>query len=131
MIEDNKSDILLIREAIDTANLSVKLDVVDNGEKALRYLQQIEADESSVCPSLIILDINLPKITGDEVLRRMRQMNRCAGLPVVVVTSSDSAEDRDMMAKLGVNEYFRKPSDYDEFMKLAGILKALLSPPPQ
>jgi DNA-binding response OmpR family regulator len=119
---------LLIREAIDKANLAVGVHTVDDGEKALRYLQQIDSDESAIRPSLIILDINLPKMTGDEVLRRMRQMRRCAGLRVIVVTSSDSDEDRDRMAKLGVNEYFRKPSDYDEFMKLAGILTILLSP---
>jgi DNA-binding NarL/FixJ family response regulator len=82
----------------------------------------------------VILDINLPKKPGREVLQQMRQSPRCADAAVLVVTSSDSEKDRDEMGKFVVKGYFRKPSDYDRFMKLGGLVKELLearTAPPQ
>lgn len=116
----------MIREAIQGAKLSVDLDVVDDGEKALQYFENVDRDDSAPCPFLVIMDINLPKKHGGEVLQRMRTSRRCANALVVVVTSSDSRADRQAMANLGVNGYFCKPSDYDEFMKLGDVLKTLL-----
>jgi len=78
------------------------------------------------CPALVILDINLPKKHGGQVLQHMRSTRRCADALVLVVTSSDSARDRESMAKLGANGYFRKPSDYEQFMKLGGLVRNLL-----
>lgn len=117
----------MIREAVQGAKLSIDLDVVDDGEKALQYFENVDRDDSIPCPFLVIMDINLPKKQGDEILARMRTSRRCASALVVVVTSSDSPADRSTMAKLGANEYFCKPSDYDEFMKLGDVLKTLLS----
>jgi DNA-binding response OmpR family regulator len=78
-------------------------------------------------PDLVILDINLPRKSGREVLRALRQSPNCGRTPVLVVTSSDSQRDRDEMANLGASLYFRKPSDYNEFMKLGDVVKTLLA----
>ena len=106
--------------------MNADLDVVQDGEKAIRFFDRVDQDESAACPVLVIIDINLPKRPGGEVLREMRKSRRCAGALVVVVTSSDSSRDRDDMARLGANAYFRKPSDYESFLKLGEVAGALL-----
>jgi DNA-binding response OmpR family regulator len=126
VVEDNKADVFLIRSAIKTAHIDADLEVVHDGENALRFLDQVERGEGGACPALIILDINLPKKSGAEVLKQMRTMRRCADIPVMVVTSSDSAQDRTRMAELGIDAYFRKPSGYDEFMKVGELVRQLL-----
>ncbi len=125
-MEDNRSDVFLIRTALASAHLEVALHVFPDGEKATRFFEEVDADDSMPCPALVILDINLPKKHGDEVLQQMRKSRRCAGALVVVVTSSDSAGDRSRMANLGIEGYFRKPSEFEEFMKLGELVRTLL-----
>jgi len=102
------------------------LQVIHDGETAVQYFEQVERDASAPCPALVLIDINLPRRNGGEVLRYMRSTTRCAKAPVLVVTSSDAAYDRERMASFGANGYFRKPSDYEEFMKLGAIIRGLL-----
>jgi DNA-binding response OmpR family regulator len=78
-------------------------------------------------PSLVLLDLNLPKKSGDEVLKDLRKSIRCRHARVLIVTSSDSERDREITASLAVDGYFRKPSEYAEFMKLGAVVNALLS----
>jgi DNA-binding response OmpR family regulator len=118
--------VFLISEAIRASNPNVALEVVTDGDKAIRFFERVDHDESMACPALVILDINLPKKHGGQVLQQMRATKRCANALVLVVTSSDSARDRETMAKLGANGYFRKPSDFDTFMTLGGLVKDLL-----
>ena len=81
------------------------------------------------CPTLIVLDINLPKKQGGDVLQHMRLSRRCAEALVIVASTSDSAKEREQMRNLGADDYFHKPSQYDEFMKRGDIVNALLSGP--
>jgi len=111
--------------------LNVELHVFPDGERAVRYFEQVDGDETLPCPALIILDINLPKKHGGEVLLHMRKSRRCANALVVIVTSSDSSADRSRMAKLGINGYFPKPSEYNEFMKLGELIRDLLASSPE
>lgn len=127
IVEDDSADVFLISEAIQTANPNVELEIVTDGEKAIRFFEKVDSDDNLACPALVILDINLPKKHGGQVLQQMRQTRRCSGALVLVVTSSDSARDRETMAKLGANGYFRKPSDYEHFMKLGGVVRELLN----
>jgi CheY-like chemotaxis protein len=76
-----------------------------------------------------LLDLNLPRRTGDEILLKMRQSPEWTGVPVVVVTSSNSPHDRDRAARLGANHYFRKPADYEEFMRLGAVVRSVICPP--
>lgn len=126
IVEDNRADVFLIRESIEKARLDADLYVVQDGEKAIRFFDQADQDPSAPCPVLVLLDINLPKKPGRDVLRHMRQSRRCAKSLVVVVSSSDSERDRAEMGNLGVNGYFCKPSDYADFMKLGELVKGLL-----
>ncbi len=126
-MEDNEGDVLLIQEAIQTTKLALTLHVVKDGEQAIRFFDRMDSEPDTPCPSLVILDINLPKKQGDEVLKHMRRSRRCATALVIAVSTSDSARDREKMTNVGANGYFRKPSEYDDFMKLGDMVKALLA----
>ncbi len=117
----------LIREALEAAQVKAEVQIVPDGEKAIQLFERFDR-ESLPCPELVILDLNLPKRPGREVLQHVRQTRQCAEVRVLVVTSSNSDRDRDEMAKFAVSGYFRKPSEYAEFMKLGGVVKSLLGP---
>jgi two-component system, chemotaxis family, response regulator Rcp1 len=127
IVDDNESDVFLIQEAIGATRLPLTFYVAEDGDQAVRFFDRADAHPDLPCPALIILDINLPKKQGGDVLKHMRLSRRCAAALVIAVSTSDSARDREQMRNLGADGYFRKPSEYDEFMKLGGMVKALLS----
>jgi len=116
---------LLVREAIRIEELPLEVFVVADGARAVDFVSAAERDPAAPCPHVLLLDLNLPKIDGLEVLRRIRAGEKCKSLPVLVVTSSDSPADRRGVSSLGA-AYFRKPVTYDEFIKLGGVLRQLL-----
>ena len=120
VIEDSKTDVFLIREALDSAGVRAEIDVVHDGQAALRFLDE------EARPALVVLDLNLPKYGGREVLRHIRANMRTKDLPVLVVTSSALSQDREELTALGFDGYFQKPSDYAEFLKLGPLVKGLL-----
>jgi Response regulators consisting of a CheY-like receiver domain and a winged-helix DNA-binding domain len=126
MAEDNRADVTLVREALKVHQLACELQVVEDGELALRFFEALDADANLSCPDLLLLDLNLPKVNGEEVLSHLRVSRRCAQMPVIVITSSDSDKDRDMAHRMGAARYFRKPSDLAEFMRLGAVIKGLL-----
>jgi two-component system, chemotaxis family, response regulator Rcp1 len=129
-VEDNESDVFLIQEALEAAKLPVALHVVTDGEQAVRFFDLADEDGNMPCPTLVILDINLPRKQGGEVLKHMRTSRRCGKAVVIAVSTSDSPRDREQMMNVGANGYFRKPSEYDDFMKLGGLVKRLLASAP-
>jgi DNA-binding response OmpR family regulator len=126
LVEDAESDVFLIREALEQAGLTFDLQVFDDGEKALEFMGKIESDESVPLPDVIILDLNLPRITGHQVLERVRKCARCGLIPIFILTSSDSPKDRSEIAGLGAVQYFLKSSKLDEFMRVGAVVKELL-----
>lgn len=128
MVEDSKADVFLIREALARAQVNAELHFVSDGDAATQFFDSADADANAPCPALVLLDLNLPKKNGDDVLRHLRNSKRCSAAAVLIVSSSDAARDREAVAELGVNAYFRKPSDYYEFMKLGELVKRILKP---
>lgn len=125
LAEDNLPDALLIREVIRNEKLPVELAVASDGEQAADIFTRAELDPLAPCPDILLLDINLPKIDGFAVLRKIRQGQRCKDIPVLVVTSSDSPGDRNEAARLGAS-YFRKPVNYEEYLKIGDVLRQFL-----
>ncbi|MEO8368860.1 MAG: response regulator [Candidatus Solibacter sp.] len=123
VIEDSRSDVFLIREALESAGVVADIDVVHDGQAALRFL------EEGALPALVLLDLNLPKYSGSEILRHIRNSLRTRDLVVLVVTSSALSQDREELTALGFDAYFQKPSDYEGFLKLGPIVKGLLERP--
>ena len=125
LAEDNLPDVLLVREAIRSEDLPLDVYVASDGQQAIDFIERAEHDPNAPCPHFLLLDLNLPKRDGFEVLQRLRAGERCKAIPVVIITSSDSPTDQAQAAALGAG-YFRKPPNYDEFLKLGGVLKKLL-----
>lgn len=126
VVEDNRADVYLIREAIETTGLKIALQIAADGEEATRLIDQWDADPQLPCPLLVMLDISLPRRTGADVLGHLRISDRCRNTPVLVVSTSDSFQDKQRMMNLGANRYFRKPSEYDEFLKLGNVVREML-----
>jgi two-component system response regulator len=120
LVDDSPDDVALTLRAFRTNNITNKVDVASDGEEALDYLQQ--DTERHPNPVLILLDINLPKVSGLEVLRQIRTDERTRFLPVVVL--STSSEDRDIIESyhLGANSYIRKPVVFNEFVDAVRVL---------
>jgi CheY-like chemotaxis protein len=125
-VEDNKADVFLIREAVTFHNLNVELHVVVDGKLALDFIDNAGVDPATPCPSLCLLDLNMPIHSGYEVLQHLRGNGRCKDIPVVIMTSSESEHDRTEMMRLGANAYFHKPLSYDEFLQIGEVMKGLL-----
>lgn len=123
LAEDNRGDVLLIRRALDEHQIEHHLHVVTDGEEALRFVARMGKPGQEPCPDLMLLDLNLPKVSGGEVLREFRAHPECETTPVIVITSSDSSKDHALVAALGVSRYFRKPMDFDSFMQLGAIVR--------
>ena len=125
MAEDNRADIFLVREALTAARMEYELDVYRDGEEMMQAIDEIEQGKVSP-PDLILLDLNLPKQNGLQLLAKLRQGRVCGRVPVIVVTSSDAPKDQEAVARLGADSYFRKPLDYDEFLLLGAVVKNLI-----
>jgi len=118
LIEDNPSDVDLTRRALRKARVQNALVVVEDGEEALDYLfcrGAYAGRDHSALPAITLLDLNLPKIPGLEVLHRIRADERTRRLPVVILTSSTEEHDVAAGYDLGVNSYIRKPVDFTQF----------------
>lgn len=126
VVEDNRADVFLVERAVEVHELSVRLLVLDNGEEAFDYFDKTEADPTVPCPDVVLLDLNLPKRSGREVLQRVKNSTRCHHVPVIILTSSNSPEDRRETAALGALHYFRKPTSYHEFLKIGELLQEVL-----
>ena len=126
IVEDNKADVFLMREAIEAAELGAEIHVVSDGDEAFEFIDRADADDAAPCPSLFIVDLNLPKRSGLEVLEHLRKSRKCFKAIVLIATSSDSVPERNQAKKLGTNGYFRKPSNYDDYLKLGEVVGTLL-----
>jgi CheY-like chemotaxis protein len=124
LADDNPSDVYLIREALREHSVDCALRVASDGKDALGIIAAETPGAGSI--SLIILDLNLPRHDGIEILQRLRDSAWLERVPVVVLTSSDSPRDRLMANQLGATRYLRKPSSLDEFLGLGAVFKELL-----
>jgi len=121
--------VFLVHEALDSAKIKSDICVLRDGEQATSYVDELDRDLTAACPEIVILDINLPRKKGSEVLQHIRNSVRCRNAVVIVVSTSDSFVDRQVVTKLGANAYFRKPSDYDAFLKLGDLVRDLVNRP--
>ena len=126
LVEDNPTDVFVIREAIARSGLKLNLRIASNGEEALRYLRDLARAEKPACPALVLLDLNLPKVGGIEVLQHLRNSSLCSRMPVIVVTSSTAEADRAAVRRLGAEAYFQKPTSLAAYMELAEVIKRVL-----
>ena len=135
LVEDNPDDAELTRIAFEQARIANQLSVVKDGVEALDYLFARGAHAGrnpDDLPSLVLLDLNLPKLDGREVLQAIRANPATRSLPVVVLTTSTEPFDLEASYELGVNSYIRKPVDFEQFVwavKQVGLYWLVLNQP--
>ncbi|MBD3812114.1 response regulator [Thiobacillus sp.] len=125
LVEDNPDDAALTVHALETNNIGNRLVIARDGVEALDYMfctGPYAGRDPNDHPSVVLLDLKLPKIDGLEVLRRVRAAESTRLQPVVILTSSNEEEDRIKGYALGANSYVRKPVDFDDFVRAAGQL---------
>jgi two-component system, chemotaxis family, response regulator Rcp1 len=123
LAEDNQADIVMVREALKTHKVPHDLDVALNGEEALSYIARMGKPDQPPCPDILLLDLNLPRADGLDVLREFRRDPACAAAPVIVISSSTAPRDREAAGAFDVAYYFAKPLSYEAFMQLGQLIK--------
>ena len=126
VIEDNSADVFLLRRALNKQDLRFELISLADGKDALAFIRREGAYADAAIPSLILVDLNLPKCDGEEILREIQHSRHLAGIPVCAWSSSQSRRDQDLLKELGVVRFITKPSGLDQFMEIGKILKDLL-----
>jgi CheY-like chemotaxis protein len=125
LVEDSLADVGIVREALEEHGVEGEVTVLIDGEMAIQFVQDIDS-QLLTCPHLIIVDLNLPKKPGREVLEYIRRSTICRETPVVILTSSDAHQDKQDAKRLGVSRYLRKPSRLSDFISLGAVFKAIL-----
>lgn len=123
MVEDDPGDVRLTREALKGSKLLHSLNVVEDGVAALDYLRKASPYEHAIRPDLVLLDLNLPKKDGREVLAAMKQDPALRTIPVVILTTSQAEEDVLRAYNLNANCYVTKPVDFDQFMRIVRTIE--------
>jgi CheY-like chemotaxis protein len=116
LVEDNEGDVVLTLEAFESIRLANNVNVVNDGEEAIQYLNQEGRFSGADEPDMILLDINLPKIDGKEVLHYIKTHDRFKVIPVVILTSSASERDINETYSKHANCYITKPVDFSKFI---------------
>jgi two-component system response regulator len=118
LVEDNPVDVLMAREALEDAKLRNRLHVLEDGEEAMDFLYQRGKYADAPIPDLILLDLNLPKKSGREVLEEIKLTPSLLHIPVVVLTTSEETRDIHLTYDLHANCFITKPVDMDQFIKV-------------
>jgi CheY-like chemotaxis protein len=117
LVEDNPDDVLITKRAINKCKIVNKLFVVNNGEEALKYFRKEGEYKDFFTPSLVLLDLKMPKLDGFEVLKEIKDDKKLRIIPIIVLTSSGRGEDIEKAYKLGCNSYIIKPIKFEDFIK--------------
>ena len=118
LVEDDPGDVLIAREALAAGRLSTELHVVHDGVEAMSYLRRGEGYADATRPDLILLDLNLPRKSGHEVLAEVKQDPELRRIPVVVLTTSQAQEDVSRSYELHASVHVSKPADFDQFTEV-------------
>lgn len=123
LVEDNPGDIRLTQEALKESQLDIHLDVVSDGEQAIDFLNKRNKYAESIRPHIILLDLNLPKKNGIEVLKEVKVQDSLKSIPIIVLTTSDADHDISKAYSLHANCYILKPVDFDDFAKVIQLIE--------
>jgi CheY-like chemotaxis protein len=125
MVDDNAADVYLVRQALREAFAQCVVQSEEDGEGALRFIEECE-DGRAPIPAIFLLDLNVPRVTGLELLERIRTSRALNAVPVVVLSASDSPGDHERILNQRA-VFFRKPSNLDDFMALGPFIKTLIT----
>jgi CheY-like chemotaxis protein len=116
LVEDNPADVFLTQEVLKESHILHNLQVAEDGVVALEYLQREGDNAAAICPDIILLDLNMPRMGGHELLAKIKSDDALKSIPVIVLSSSTTAEDISRAYALNANYYTRKPMNIDLFI---------------
>lgn len=122
LVEDEPADVDLVKQALKSSKIKNNLNVVGNGNDAINFLRKEGGFSTAKTPDLILLDLNLPGISGKELLATVKQDSQLKMIPVTIMTSSDSEEDVVKSYEQHANCYVRKPMNLNEFKKIVDTI---------
>jgi two-component system, chemotaxis family, response regulator Rcp1 len=125
LVDDSVADTYLTKLALNEALPDSRVRVVEDGEKALGYLDGIKQSSTALPPDLIVLDLNMPRLDGFSVLTHLKEMPEYRSTPVIVLTTSTWQNDIIHAYRLGVLKYFSKPSKWEDYLKLGSCIATL------
>lgn len=123
LVEDNEGDIVLTTEALEEGKISNSLSVVRDGQEAIDYLEKNNGFEEAATPDLVLLDINLPKINGHDVLKHIKGSSELQTIPVVMLTTSSDSVDIKKSYNNHSNCYITKPVDINDFLEVISTIE--------
>ena len=125
LVDDSAADIYLTKLALNEALPDSRVRVVEDGEQALRYLNEIKKSLTATPPDLIVLDLNMPRLDGFSVLTHLKAMPEYRSTPVIVLTTSTWQNDINRAYQLGALKYFSKPSKWEDYLTLGSRIANL------
>jgi len=129
VIEDNVSDVFLLKRALMKQEFPFELVHLLNGSEGLAFVRRTGLYREAAVPDLILLDLNLSKYTGEDILREIRNAGHLRGVSVCVWSSSQSRRDEAQLKDIGVSQFITKPAGLDQFMEIGKTIKDLLMAP--
>lgn len=126
MIDDNPGDVGLFRWALQHAGVDCDLSVIGDGGEALAFVRHEDDSHQIEIPDLVVLDLNLPKVSGGEILAAMRSTETFSTVAVIIWTSSNAVSDRSQMEALRIKRYLVKPPEIGGFIELGEFIKQTL-----
>jgi chemotaxis family two-component system response regulator Rcp1 len=123
LVEDNLGDVRLTREALKDAKVRNNLHVANDGVEAMAFLRNEGVHAAAPLPDMVLLDLNLPKMNGREVLTEIKRDSRLCHIPVVILTTSQAEQDIFESYRLGANAYVSKPVDLEQFLKVVSSIE--------
>lgn len=126
LMEDSVADIYLVRQALEGVGLNFELTVIEDGAEARAYARRDGKYAGHPVPDLTVLDLNLPRVGGLEVLDALRRNDELSQVPVAILTSSAAPSDRNKATSLGIQRFISKPVELDDFLQIGEVLKQIL-----
>ncbi len=123
LVEDNRGDVRLTQEVLKDSSVNALLDIVSDGEQAIDFLRKQNGFANAQRPDIILLDLNLPKKGGMEVLKEIKTDKALKKIPVIILTTSDASYDIEKAYDLHANCYIQKPVDFDDFARVIRLVE--------
>jgi two-component system response regulator len=121
LIEDSMDDALLTKRALEKTRVPVEINIAENGEEAFKYLYENQSHHNTL-PDLILLDLNLPRLNGLDILKKIKSHPKTKMIPCVILSSSDEAIDVRQCIEAGANSYIQKSVDFAKFKEKADLI---------
>ena len=124
LVEDNQADVYLVEMALQEQGIRCTMHNATDGEQAIHMVSELTSDQD--CPGLALIDCNLPRMDGDQVVRALRSHPDCSEIPIVLMSSAESQRDRELAREFAA-VFFKKPTNLTDFLQLGEVVNALLA----